>query len=231
MTENINIVEGVQRSHEWLQNRLGCLTSSRIADALAKSKRGNGELQCRADYKLELAVERITNKPVGHYVSVDMQRGIDLEPLARAAYELRTDCEVKLIDFVLHPSIHWGGCSPDGTIDEDGLVEFKVPRPTTHAEYLLAESIPEEYILQMAWQLACCPDRKWNEFVSFCPDFPEPLNIFACRMHRDDALIAYLEQEGIQFLQEVEVLQNRLKRGIAGTLRESLKGREQTEAE
>jgi YqaJ-like viral recombinase domain len=222
MSENINIVEGAQRSHDWLQNRLGCLTSSRIADALAKPKRGNGELQCRADYKLELAVERITNKPIGHYVSVDMQRGIDEEPRARAAYELRTGSEVTLIDFVLHPSIRWGGCSPDGGVGEDGLVEFKVPRPTTHAEYLLAESIPEEYILQMAWQLACCPDRKWNDFVSFCSDFPEPLNLFICRMHRDNTLIADLEQQGMQFLAEVENLESRLKKGIAGTLRKSL---------
>ena len=211
----MNIIDcGGQGTGEWFQNRIGCLTASRIADAIGKAKRETtGELKARYDLKLELAVERLTNKASEHYVSQWMERGTEMEPLARAAYELRTGADVQMVDLVLHPTIHWAGCSPDGLCGENGLLEIKVPKPTTHAEYLLKGIVPEIYVPQMMWQMACT-GRDWNDFVSYCPDFPEPLDLFICRLPRDDKRIAEMEAAAVVFLEEVAALAERLKKGL-----------------
>lgn len=220
---DLNIIDCIQGSSEWFESRIGMLGSSRIADAIRKAKReSTGELQCRADLRIDLAVERITKKPMEHYVSKWMERGTELEPLARAAYELRKEVDVRQVGFVLHPSIQWAGCSPDGLVGNDGLVEFKCPKSTTHAEYLLGEVVPEQYVPQMTWQLACCPGYQWNDFVSYCPDFPEPLDLFICRLPRDEQRIAAMEEEAKKFLAEVEAVTVRLKHGLEGALRQSL---------
>lgn len=213
----LNIVECVQGGHEWFEKRLGMLTSSRVADAIRKSKRETvSVLECRHNLRIELAVERITKKPAEHFVSVWMQRGAEMEPMARAAYELRTDARVTQVGFILHPALAWAGCSPDGLCGGEGLVEFKCPKSNTHAQYLLGECVPEVYQPQMLWQMACCPGYEWNDFVSYCPDFPEPLDLFICRLHRDDKRIAEMEAEAVKFLAEVEAMVVRLKDGLKG---------------
>ena len=222
MNDELNIACDYQQTAEWFDARLGFLTASRIADALAKRKKGDGELETRYRYKLELAVERITGKPTEHYVSKAMETGIEREPLARAAYELRTELNVVQTGFVFHPSIEWSGCSPDGLIGKTGLVEFKCPSRHTHAEYLLGELVPLEYIPQMMWQMACC-NRQWNVFVSYCPDFPEPLDLFVVRVDRDEKLISEMEAEAQKFLAEVDALTIRLKNGLEGALEHEIR--------
>lgn len=219
---DLHIITETQGDAEWFAARIGCLPASRIADAIAVRKKGNGDLQCRHDLKLELAVERVTNKVSEHFVSQWMVRGTELEPLARAAYELRTGSEVQQTGFILHPSINWAGCSPDGLVGSDGLMEIKVPKPTTHAEYLLGECVPELYQPQMLWQMACCPGREWNDFVSYCPDFPEPLDLFVCRLLRNNARIAEMEAEAIKFLAEVDATVSQLKGGLEVLLQQSI---------
>lgn len=219
----LNIIECIQGDATWHESRMGMLTGSRIADAIRKAKReSTGELKTRYDYKLDLAVERVTKKTTRHFVSEWMERGVELEPMARAAFELRNECNVDLVGFVLHPTVQWSGSSPDGLVGKDGLVQFKVPKPSTHAEYLLAETVPAEYEPQMMWEMACCPGREWNDFASYCPDFPEPLDLFTCRLPRDEKRIAEMEAEARKFLEEVEAMVVRLKSGLAGALRESL---------
>ena len=219
---DLNVVDCIQGSQEWFDCRLGLLTSSRVADAIRKAKReSTGDLACKYNLRIDLAVERLTGKPAETFVSKWMERGVELEPLARAAYELRTDTRTEQVGFVFHPTIQWAGCSPDGLL-ENGLVEFKVPKPNTHAEYLLGECVPELYVPQMMWQMACCPGYQWVDFVSYCPDFPEPLDLFICRLPRDDKRIAEMEAEAVKFLAEVEAMVVQLKSGLEGVLRKSL---------
>lgn len=218
---------GGQGTQLWFETRLGMLTSSRIADAIAKRKRNPKEpLQAYLDLRMDLAVERVTRKPAEHFVSQWMERGAELEPLARAAYELRTDASVSSVDFVLHPTMEWCGCSPDGITGEEGLIEIKCPKRNTHAEYLLGEVAPEQYVPQMMWQMACT-GRQWTDFVSYHPDFPDPLDLFICRLNRDGQSIAVMEAEATVFLKETADLTMRLRHGLEGMLRESLVPRAQ----
>lgn len=222
---DLNIVECLQGSGEWFDARIGMLSASRIADAIRKPKReSTGELETRKNLRLTLAVERITKKPADNYVSAAMARGTELEPMARAAYELRNDTVTEQVGFVLHPdrvNLEWAGASPDGLV-ENGLVEFKCPLANTHAEYLLAEVVPAEYVPQMMWQLACCPGYEWCDFVSYHPEFPEPLDLFIVRLPRDEQVIASMEAEAQKFLAEVAETVDRIRSGLEGTLRRSL---------
>ena len=94
------------------------------------------------------------------------------------------------------------GASPDGLVDKDGQIEVKCPNSATHAKTLLAKKPDGKYITQMQWQMACT-GRKWCDFVSFDPRFPEHLQLCVIRVERDDEMIASLEQEVTSFLAEV----------------------------
>jgi len=65
-----------------------------------------------------------------------------------------------------------------------------------------------------------CAERQWCDFISFDPRLPEDLSLFVKRFYRDDALIAGMELEVIQFLAEVEELLAQLKESRAKVLAE-----------
>ncbi len=190
-----------QRTEQWYADRLGKLTASRVADMLARTK--SGWSTSRANYLAELVLERITGKRADGFVSSAMQRGTDLEGDARIAYEFRTNATIEPVGFVPHPTVPMSGASPDGLIGTDGLVEFKCPNSATHMDTLSAGAVPDKYVLQIQWQLACT-GRKWCDFVSFDPRFPEAMTLFIKRLERDDARIAEIENQAVLFLNDVE---------------------------
>lgn len=190
-----------QGTEAWLRSRLGKVTASCIADVMAKTK--TGWAATRLAYRSRLIIERLTNEPVDTYVNEDMRRGIEMEPEARTAYEFYQGCNVQQVGFVRHPTLSMAGCSPDGLVGDDGLVEFKVPRSHTHLETLLGREIPGKYQLQMLFQMACT-GRKWADFVSYDPRFPEEMRLFVKRLERDDARIKDIEAHVECFLQEID---------------------------
>lgn len=192
-----------QGSDQWRQLRLGKATASRIADVCRKLKSG-GYSADRQNYKAELILERLTGTWTEGFVSQDMITGMLREPDARAEYELRKRCEVQQIGFVDHPIIPMSGASADGFVCDDGLVEFKSPKPATHLGYLRAGAVPSEYLHQITWNFACNPGRRWLDFCSYNPDFPEPMVLFVVRTFRDEARIAEAEAAVRAFLAEVE---------------------------
>lgn len=193
----------IQGSDEWRQARLGKVTASRIADLTAKIKNGWGA--SRANYMAELLVERLTGIPTEGYTNGAMQWGTATEPEARMEYELRTGNPVDQVGFALHPTIAMAGCSPDGQIDDDGLVEIKCPNSATHIETLLERPpcVPAKYHKQIQFQLACT-GRQWCDYVSYDPRLPEPMRLFIHRLHRDNFQIRELESCATEFLDELE---------------------------
>lgn len=190
-----------QGTEEWRAARLGKLTASRIADAIAKTKSGWGA--SRANIKALLIAERLTGIPQETYVSAAMQHGTDTEPQARIAYEFLTDQAVTQVGFVGHPSIPGAGASPDGLVGDDGLIEIKCPGTATHIDNLLGSKISERYMTQMQFQLACT-GRKWCDFVSFDARLPTKMQLKIQRVYRDDTRIALLESQARDFLAEIE---------------------------
>lgn len=202
-----------QGSDAWKALRAGKVTASRVADVLSKIK--SGEAAGRKNYRMDLVAERLTGKPADSFTNSAMQWGTEQEPFARIAYETHKGLFVEQVPFVDHPTIEWFGCSPDGLVGEDGLLEIKCPNTTTHLEYLQEGKPPSKYIPQMMAQMACT-GRKWCDFVSFDPRLPEDLQLFVVRLNWDDAYIQEMEAEVKQFLNEVDATLSQLKRKLNG---------------
>lgn len=199
--------------------RVGKLTASRLADAVAKTKTGWGASRDR--YMAELTVERLTGQPYPQrWTTAAMQRGIEMEPEAFRVYARRIDLDTDLlagevIGFVPHPTIKMSGASPDGYVGTDGLIEIKCPDSHTHYNTLLTGFIAGEYITQMMWQMACT-GRQWCDWISFDPVWPPHLQLYVRRFERDDKLISILEQQAREFLVELEARMLKLDLNYSG---------------
>jgi putative phage-type endonuclease len=193
--------EIVQLSDEWKAIRLGKATASRMADICARTK--TGWSTSRDNYKAQLVCERLTGTAHEGYQNEAMTWGIEKEPDARRAYEFMRDATVTEVGFVEHPTIAMSGASPDGLVGDDGLIEIKAPITASHIRTLLDRNVPRKYYLQIQFQLACT-DRKYCDFVSYDPRLPESMQLFIDRVPRDDACIAQLEQDVVEFLAEVD---------------------------
>ena len=195
-----------QRTEEWFQARLGKVTASRVADVLAKIK--SGESASRRNYKIQLVSERLTGEKQETYINQAMQDGIDREFYARERY-VQQFGEVEEVGFVKHPTLE-AGASPDGMVGEDGILEIKCPMGSTHTETLMTQDVPSRYIPQIQFQLLVT-GRKWCDFVSYNPMFPEHLQVFVKRVEADLVYQKELESEVKQFLSEVDNVINKLK--------------------
>jgi len=194
--------EIIQGSDEWRQIRCGLVTASRVADVVAKTK--SGYSASRANYAAQLIAERLTGVPAESFTNAAMQHGTETEPEARDAYCFYQGVTVEEVAFVTHPKIEQAGCSPDGLVGNDGLVEIKCPNTATHMETLLGQAVPAKYETQMQFQMACT-GRAWCDFVSYDPRMPENMRLFVKRVQRDDKRIHELETEVAGFLLEMAV--------------------------
>jgi putative phage-type endonuclease len=190
-----------QGTVEWFAARCGKVTASRVADIIAKTKTGFST--SRDNYMAQLVCERMTGKPAESFSNSAMQWGTDTEPFARAAYEAKVDILVSEVGFITHPRIEMSGASPDG-LAGDGLVEIKCPNTATHIATLIDQKVPEKYITQMMWQMACT-ERPWCDFVSFDPRLPEKYQLFIKRINFDIKIVDSLENSVIQFLDDVDL--------------------------
>lgn len=191
-----------QRTEEWFAARLGKVTASRVADVVARTK--SGYSASRDNYMAELICERLTGTKGEFFQNAAMVWGTEQEPRARAAYESAKGVLVEEVGFVPHTSIEDAGASPDGQVEDDGLVEIKCPNTNTHLDFLLSNKIPDKYVTQMMWQMACT-NRQWCDYVSFDPRLPENMMIKIVRVRRDDTLIKNLENEVSLFLSELKL--------------------------
>ena len=196
-----------QGSEQWLRDRLGHLTASRMADVLATTK--SGPSASRKNYLAQLVAERLTGIVAESFVSTAMEWGTSNEPLARAEYEILTDQMVDQDGFIKHPSIEWCGASCDGFIGDSGLIEIKAPNTATHIEYLLAGKPPAKYQPQMLLQLACT-SRQWCDFASYDPRMPEEHRLFVVRFEPKPEEIKVVEDAAREFLAEVQSTIERL---------------------
>jgi putative phage-type endonuclease len=207
-----------QRSDNWHKARLGKLTASRVSDAISMLKTG-AEAEKRINYRLELASERLTGRRTEMFENHFMRWGTEYEPMARLVYAQRVGEIVSEIGFVDHPELDWAGASPDGLIDDDGLIEIKCPSSQTHITYLTERKIPTKYQNQMAWQLICT-QRKWCDFVSFDPRMPDELQLMIVRYEPSADELRELESKARDFLQTVDDLMNKLEQTAIQIYRE-----------
>ena len=194
------IETATQRDDDWFDARLGKATASRFKDVMATLKNGN-PAQAQQDYLTELVVERLTQQPAQRFQNAAMNWGTEQESAARLAYERHEDIEVQEVGFIAHDTLD-AGCSPDGLVYWDGLLEIKCPWNTgVHIDTLL-NGMPEHHTAQVQGQM-WITGRDWCDFVSFDPRMPVELQLHVQRIERDEAFIADLERRVSSFLSEV----------------------------
>jgi hypothetical protein len=170
-----------------------------ILDVRKDGKPGAG----RKRYMAELVAERLTGKVCDHPVTPPMLRGRDQQPNACAAYEAQTGNIVGPELYFEHPSIQFAGATPDGTIDDDGLVEFKVPLTHNFVDWVLDGGIPEQHIAQLTWQCACT-GRTWVDFCAYCPEIAGAGGLHIVRYQPTSDQIAEIEDKVRAFLDQVD---------------------------
>ena len=182
-----------QKTEEWLRIRLGKLTAS---NAHPIKVNGKG-LETLAKQK---AIEEITMAVPEQYTNNDIERGNELEPMARSCYELDKGIKVIEVGFVeLNENV---GCSPDGLIGKDGLIEIKCPNDQNYFEAIVEGKFYPCYVSQCQFQMMVT-NRKWNDLTFYNPNFDIP--IFIKRIERDEKYIEDIKkglERGIELKQE-----------------------------
>lgn len=193
----INIIQGTD---EWKRARLGIATASNFDAVQAKGK-GGEEAATRRNYRIKLALQRVTGVIEEGFTSQAMLNGVEREPIARSIYEMRTNEIVDEVGLVLHDTLECGA-SPDGLVGSNGLIEIKCPTQGVHLEYLRLDREPAAYTAQIQGQL-WVTEREWTDFVSFNPDFPDNCQLIVRRIHRDDEYIKRLADAVAAFMDDV----------------------------
>jgi predicted phage-related endonuclease len=163
---------------------------------------------------MQLAAEQLTG--TSHdttRVTAEMQRGTDLEPVARTLFSLQTGLTVEQTGFLIDISMPGMGASPDGMlVEEDAIIEIKVPNTSTHLSYFLDKKLPAKYKAQVHAQLLVT-GRSFAYFVSYDDRVPAHLQLLIVRVERDNDYIQIMRSKVAQFLKELDMLLETLKTG------------------
>lgn len=198
-----------QGSEAWLAVRKGCITGSRFRDCRDKLKGGQPSKACIA-YAMDTARERIGGCAPAKFQNAAMRTGTEQEPLARMAYERRTGNLVEEVGFFTTEDGLFG-LSPDGLIDDDGVLEIKTMVSSDTLFTAVADGDVSAYMdqcLGYLWLLG----RQWVDLVLWVPD----LDYMAIhRITRDENAIEALEADLLAFAELVRKYEAKLRAALA----------------
>ena len=190
----------VQGSEEWLEARRGLLTASEVKLILTPTLKVANNDKTRA-HVYEIAAQRISGHVEPHYVGDDMLRGHDEELLARQLYAEKI---APVLDCGFVTSSEFGftmGCSPDGLIGDDGLIECKSRRQRFQIETIASGEVPTEHMLQLQTALLVT-GREWVDFVSYSNGLP----MAVIRVERDDEILGAIHGAAFFFEEKVAAI-------------------------
>lgn len=160
-----------QGSSEWLAARCGLVTASTIGQLITSKTVKPANNDTSRGLTATLVAERITGYVEPIFENDDMRRGSLSEPYARDIYAEHF-APVHEVGFMVRDD--WGfkiGYSPDGLVNDDGLIEIKAPRQKAHLATILADEVPPQYMAQIQCGLLVS-GREWIDFISYCGGMP-----------------------------------------------------------
>lgn len=158
-----------QGTEEWLEVRKGKITASHAQEI------GNGKKGLET-YIISLMAEKYSSGEREYFTNEHIERGNELEDQARSVYSFNKGVEVKQVGFVEYSELV--GCSPDGLVGDDGMIEIKCPNDVNYFKYLLDgfDNIDTKYMWQMQMNLLIT-GRKWCDFIAYNPNFENSIVI------------------------------------------------------
>jgi exodeoxyribonuclease (lambda-induced) len=215
-----------QGSHEWLAARKGVITGSRfrdardrLADKPEKTDKKTGEVTPaqrgapsakQLGYAMDTARERVGGTVPLVFANAAMRTGTEQEPHARMAYEALTGNLVQEVGFITTDDGLFG-LSPDGLIDDDGVIEIKTMVSSATLFTAVADGDISDYVDQCngyLWLLG----RQWVDLVLYAPDLEAlGLSLTIIRINRDEAAIEALESDLMAFAKLVAEFEAKLR--------------------
>ena len=199
MIDGLITLDCEQGSEEWLAARLGIPTATGFENIItATGKKSASYIK----YMAELIEESILGGG-DTFKSSFMERGNQLEPQARAAYEFLTGNDVIQVGGVYLNEDREVMVSPDGLIPnlKKGL-EIKCPKMSTHIRYLLEGGVPAEYVIQVQANLWVTGYETWD-FVSYCPEYQKQ-TLYLFTAARDEKLMKAFDEHIPQFVKTLK---------------------------
>lgn len=198
----MKIIQCQQQTPEWYQVRCGIPSASNFEKIITTKGEPSKQAQ---KYMYKLAGEKVCGIAEESYQNGAMLRGVELEAEAREFYELINDVKVEQVGFCMTDD-ETIGCSPDGLVGDDGLIEIKCPSMAVHVEYMINDKLPADYFQQVQGGLFVT-GRKWSDFVSYYPG----IKPFIIRVERDEDFISSLDNQLKQFCEGLNEVVNKIK--------------------
>ena len=219
-----------QGSPEWLEARRGVITGSRakdardrLADKAEKIDKKTGEIipgvrgepsAKQITYAMDVARERCGRLAAQVYVNAAMRFGTEQEPLARVAYEIQSG-ETVLEHGFFTTDDRLFGCSVDGLIGADGMIEIKTMVSSDTLFKAVVDGENDAYIDQILFGM-WITGRKWCDLILWAPDLPTG-QLTIRRIVRDDDVIEELEADMIVFSRRVDDYERKLRAAMNPT--------------
>lgn len=166
----MEIINVEQNTAEWLEVRKGKMTASK---ATAIGNNGKG----LESYIIELMAEYYSTSQEEHFSNKHTDRGHELEPIARGIYEFERDVTVEQVGFVQRDE--FTGCSPDGLVEKDGIIQIKCVDDTKYFKFILngESEIDSGHIWQCQMELLVT-ERKWCDLVMYNPNYKKSILVY-----------------------------------------------------
>jgi hypothetical protein len=198
-----------QRSAEWFALRCGTLTASNFA-----AMRRDADSKTRTILMRRIAAEIISGLPMETYANGAMDRGNRQEPAILDGYAFRRGVDVQRVGFVRRTICNRLGedlvigCSPDGVVGEEGLVQAKSMQPDLLVAMIDNEAFfPTEHVPQAQGELWVTGLRWCDVEIGYegCPLRK------SFRNERNEQYIGELQDAAESFMHDLRKLVARVK--------------------
>ena len=204
-----------QASDEWLDLRAGKVTGSAMSKIMANYGKAFGE-PAKA-LAVEIAVVELGGRPdYDSYTNSHMERGVEEEPIARSLYEETYFVSVTNGGFYDSGKT---GCSPDGLVSPDGMIEIKSGIKAVHYARVKRGSMDPAYKWQVSFNLKEArkthPEKEWIDFISYCSTYPDGKKLWVFRQTAEDLKedFAMMDARLEQFFELVAQTKEAIRRG------------------
>ena len=196
MIKHYNEVQ--QNTDAWLALRLGIITGSNINKIVTAGGKFAKNATTR-QYAAELAAQRITKRAEENFQSYAMMLGHLQEDVARDIYSENYE-PVKQCGFITNDNYGFTvGCSPDGLISEDGLIEIKSRMAKFQVETIIAGEMDKSFANQVQGNLLIS-GRDYADFIQYSSGLP----LFVKRIEVDPVRREMIVDAMIDFEEAIE---------------------------
>jgi len=179
-----------QGSTAWHRVRCGIPTASNFDKFITAKTLTLADNETSRNYRAKLLAEWLLGEPVNDdYVNQYMTRGTLEEENARKEYAFVHEVEVVEVGFVESDGV---GCSPDGLVGDDGMIEVKTKGIIQHVRCMLQDD--SCHMLQVQGNLGIT-GREWCDRIYYNPR----LRTVTRRIERDDKMIVKINDAVVEF--------------------------------